>query len=516
VGCDKADLDPHKSGPNQPGPDTDPSQQATTESSSSAGAEPTIVYKKGPKPGANTVLAEAGDIEVTLSDFERAMRRSTLVAPDGQLEVSKQRLARPQLQMTVVRNLLSSKIIDQQAAQRGLAASLDEKVAALESTGRLAPYADFLKEGRQNEDAPEVPALKKRGLTVDDLDAIATDMVLRDKLRDVLVTQIDDDQLWDAYRQQNDRIRLLVASVRNTPTMDEITGFIDTHLERIEEHFERHKKKYRRPAMVRLATVAPEPGRDADPAVLEQAATRLKKGDDPDKVAADLGMRADADARLVRGENPEAFDAEVTSTGFQTQGARGAYAWRVRGKRDSKEPKLTASLQREIAAELLRHEDVVASKGKRIKEAIAAMKKLELPQGDAAAKAALDALEAKLEAKNVEVEQTPMFPRNARGFIPGVGLAEEVAEQAYQLDLDDPVADEPILSRAKVWAVRVLDHQTKDREAFEEDKEAFRQEYAKRVRDRLVDQFVSHVEDQANTTLDLVPLQIKYGKLQKR
>jgi hypothetical protein len=515
VGCDQFGSNKHGSDKQKQNSSATESADATQKtgagSSNSDKDGPKIVYKEGPEPAADTVLAEAGDIEVTLADFERAMRQSTLVAPDGQTEAPKERLASPHLQVNVVRNLLSSKIIMQQAERRDLEATLDEKVAALESKSRLAAYAAILKKG--DEKAPE---LEKRGLALEDLDLVATELVLRDKLRDQLVAQIDDEQLWQAYQQQNDRMRLLLAGVRNTPTMEEISAFVEEHPERIEAHFSANKKDYRSPTMVELTILAPEPGKSVDASVLEKAAARLDKGDKPQVIAKDLGLRSDPTALLVRGENPKAFDAEVGSTDFQTSGARGAYAWKVGEKRDSKAPTLTASLNREIAAELLRDQSVVPSKGERVKEAIAALKELDLPEGDDAAKQALDALETKLEAKGLDVEQTPMFARNGRGFIPGVGLAEEVAKKAYELELDAPVADEPILSRGKVWAVRVLDHQTKDREAFEEEKEAFRKEYAERVRDRLVDQLVSYYEDEHDATLDLAPLQIKYGKLQKR
>ncbi len=506
AGCDKKERQASENGA-----DTSASASETpAEASNSAADGPKIIYAEGPKPGPDTVLAEAGEVEVTLADFERSMKRSMLIAPEGMTEVPKERLATPHLQINVVRNLLSTKIIAKEAERRGLTASLDEKVAALESSRQIAELAPLLRKEKAEE-----AKLEKIGLTRDDLHTIARNIVLRQKLRAALADDISDEQLWKAYEQQHNQIRLLLVGARNTPSMGEISTHVEEHPERIKEHFDKNKKRYRSPMMVRLTMLSPAPGQKVDPATLQEAAEHLDRGDAPAKIASELGLESESGALLVRGENTRAFDAEAGSTGFQTKGPRGAYAWKVEGHRDSKEAELTAALKREIAAELLRQNTIVASRQAKLADAIEQMGTLPTTGTGKGSEVAAKKLAPKLEAKGLEVHVTPMFSHNERGFIPGVGLAEEISEKAFAMDLHDPIVDKPILSRGKAWAFRVLDRQKASREQFEKEKEAFRKQYVERLKDRLVMQFTNHYEDQHNARLDLEPLRVKYGTLQK-
>lgn len=509
AGCDKKPSDPAPDGATE-----SPSEQKAGETTQASSNEPKIVYAEGEQPGPDTVLAEAGDVEVTLGDFQDAMRRSMLLAPKGESEVPKERLALPNLQINVVRNLLSNEIIAKEAERRGLEATLDEKVAAIASTRRLAPFAPILEKGDENAEA-----LAERGIELADLDKIATDIVLRDKLHDALAADIPEEALWQEYKRQNNQIKLLLVGMRNTPSMEEITALVEQKPERIEAHFEANKKSYRQPTMVRLTMLSPKRTERVEPATLDEAAKRLDKGEAPEKIAKDLGLRSETGALLVRGENAKAFDAEAGSTGFQVQGPRGPYAWKVEGHRESKDAELTAALEREIAAELLGGESIPPKRRAQAEAVIKAME--ELPTETKGEKAGtvpqgvLDDFEDRMKAKRYQVERTPLFPKNDRGFIPGVGLAEEVAAKAFTLDLEDPVADEPILSRKNVWTVRVLDRRQKTKADFEKDKDAFKKVFEARTKGQLVPGFVSKYEDEHNARLDLKPLRIKYGTLQK-
>ncbi|MFW6058165.1 MAG: hypothetical protein ACOC9W_04855, partial [Persicimonas sp.] len=325
----------------------------------------------------------------------------------------------------------------------------------------------------------------------------------------------DEDSLWEAYAAEHDRVRLLVVSTRNTPTMDEITEFVAQHSDRIEEHFQDHKSQYRSPKMVRMVRLLPADRSQADPAKLEEAAKRLGGDGSPEEIAEDLGLSVDANALLVRGENQKAFSSEQGQSGYQMRGPRGPYAWKVTGFRESEDATLTESLEREIASELLREQSIVPSRRAKLEEALDAMGALPTTGGGEVGDEALDELSKELEADGLDVVRTELFAKNERGFIPGVGLAEEVAEQAFALKIGSPTVEEPILSRRKVFAVRLLDVERPSRERFEREKSAYKENFDEQMSKRILKDFVNHYQDKYDTQLDLNPLRIKYGTLQK-
>ncbi len=505
-GCDKTEA----SAPHQAAKPTKEASGADAGSARANTASPQIVYAKGPPPKPTDVIAHAGPIEVTVADFDKAMHKSLLVAPAGMTKLPKERLAIPQLQLGVTRNLMGTKIIEREAKRRGLKATDAEKFAALNANKRLARYADALKAHKPN------AALTKRGVSLDDLDAVATELVLRNKLRDALLANVSDDTLWKAYVERYDRAQLLLASVLNTPTMDEISDFIDQHHDRIEAYFESNKRHYRIPEMVHLITLAPKPGHKADPKVLKKAAHRLANNELASKIGADLGLVADDNAMLVRGENPVAFHSKPDKTGFETKGPRGAYAWKVVDFQKSKPAKLDGSTEREIAARLLRQHTAVPSKKKRIEKAIALMEKVPASPHGSVSDNDLKRLRQKLQTLRLQIVKTKVFSHNARGFIPGVGLAEEVAKQAFASDMSHPVSPKPILSRDKLWAFRLLKREHASRKKFGKDKKAFKKEFDDAMKGRVLDQFVDSYEDAKGSKMNLKPLQIKYGTMKKR
>ncbi|MFW5966246.1 MAG: hypothetical protein ACOCV2_01955 [Persicimonas sp.] len=469
-----------------------------------------IEYADGPKPKADTVLAEGDDIEVTFADYEEALRRSLLTAPEGVDEMPKERLAMPRFQLGMARNLVRSAIIVREAERRELEATEEEKIEALSSHSRLSPLAEILEEDADDE------RLEEHDLDRSDVDEMATELVYEEKLAESLLDDLDDEALWEEWKREHDRFELLVVSTRNTPRGEELEAFIDEHRDRIEEHFEENEDDYRDPRMVRLLRLIPRDSDEGDRETFEEAAARLEKGQDPEKIAEKLGLRVDDSELMVRQENPDAFASEKGETGVQLGRPKGPYAWRVEGFREPGEAELDRAVEREIGAKLYSSQQIVDSRGERIEEAIAILEDLPADSEGRVEDGAVEEAVDKLDKMGLQVERTDSFARNERGYIPGVGLAEEVAEHAFEeLSLDAPTTDEPILSREKVWAVRLLDRQRPDRDEFEENKDEFEQKLRDQLEDRIVGDFVSGFQDEHDVEFDLNPLRAEYGTLQK-
>ncbi|MGM0556993.1 MAG: hypothetical protein ACQEVA_11490 [Myxococcota bacterium] len=517
VGCDeksKTDAQGERAAGDESGESTE-----TVEERTETVNGVTIVYKAGSEPTPDTVLAEGGDIEVTMADFERAMSRSLLLAPkkDGEIqtEVPAERLAVPNMQISVVRRLLASKVVEQAAEQRGIEATTEEKVAALESHRKLTEYADLIAE-RPEKPPPE---LAKRGLTVDEIDAIAHDIVVREKLQEALLAEISEQDLWEAYQARQNTVKLALSWVRNTPRSATIDAFVreqeQSDSSEITQYYQEQQERYRRPTMLEAVILAPEPGTSADKETLEEAAKRLADEVDYEKIADELGLELDEDARLVRQENKEAFGSDVGETGYEMSGPRGAYAWRVTGFEESRETELTSGLQRQIAAEILRSRAVVPTAAAKLTKMRRAMKGAETNADGQLTDAALEALGETADQLGLEFTVTKDFVLSPRGFIPGVGLAREVSEAAEDLTMDQPLADRPILSREKAYIVRLQDKHTPTRAEFEDVKDDFRERYIAEQRRRIIDRFVAEWEDEHDVQLDVGPVQVKYGVAQK-
>lgn len=474
-----------------------------------------IVQVDGETPSPDTVLAKAGSHQVTLEEYERYLQRSLLFAPgesgDRPEQISARRKASPKYQHQALRTLLRKKVIRAEAERRGLEVDEDERVEFLKNHDELARYASALDGGGDDLDLPE-------GLDADDLRSIADYYLLEAKLRRDLVSVPDDDELWELWKRRNNRISLAYVGLDNSPKPSEIDSFLTIDRQRdwkrIREHYEAHPDEYARPPMVELAIVRPAPRQSPDRSKLERAAELLGEGKSVSKVADEFGWRPDPGTWLVSRENKEAFEADVGATGIERDGPRGTYAWRVEGRRGGQQRKLNASLRREIAADLL-SQDMVDSVEKGARRALETMEKIggdQFPlEGETREK-----LEKKFEKFGIPLKTTGFFPRDTNGRIPGIGLAEKVAERAAELTKEDPVVDDPVLSRDRVFAFRLLNRDGTSRSQFKTKRKTFRQKILDRRRKRALDEFFMGWLDEHDPQFTLRPLHVEYGRLEKK
>jgi hypothetical protein len=494
------------------------SDDATTETT---GTGVTIEREEGPMPGPKTVLASVRGQEVTLEEFEYAAKQSFLHAPDAILREpgragGDERLAYPSVQINAVRGLLEDEIVRAEAARRGIEVSPEE----IESYLREDPELSRFVAPAPGEQPRFVPGAF--GLSRADLEDSARSALLRDRLAERLLADIDERKLWEIYRRSVDQVDLAIASLENTPTSRELDRFVARQGAQIEKYFEEHPERYRTPRTVRLALLRPPAGRSHDePGVLEKlrtAAARLRDGADPETVATQLGLRVETEAHLVRGENREAFGAAPGATGVEIDGPRGTYAWRVAGHRESRALELGAGLRREIAATLLSSEQVTPTSRARLmsfRREMAELCRLRPRDGlHAAPDGAIAKLEERAEKRSLAFTHTGMFSKTERGFVPKIGLAEAVHEAAFRrLDPENPVVDAPVLSRGKAHVFCLVGRRTPDRETFEREKEAFREALERQKRQTVVRDFLAGVMQDAR--MDLKPLRIKYGVARK-
>lgn len=199
------------------------------------------------------VIAQAGPIKVTLKDFEYSVHLNRLVAPMDQLEAPPEYLSSRRTQMEIMENLIMDSVIARELSQRKLTLSEEEKAAGLRSEPALARFASILESPAATVEASEADAaddplveLKKRGLERKDLEYAAEIIAGEMKLRDVFLTEISEEAVWDYFALQNDQAQVLAFSMSNSPTMGELMNVVESEPERIEAYFEKNKARWER------------------------------------------------------------------------------------------------------------------------------------------------------------------------------------------------------------------------------------------------------------------------------
>lgn len=488
---------------------------------------PEVVYEKGPVPTPETILIRGKNLEITLAEYDLAMHRSLLYAPlkdDGSayVEVPVERTAAPELQSAFIDHLLETRAVREETAKRGIEC-LDSDVRSLTASRQpLAKYSVLFETGADLEKhSDRMTELAALNMTPDDVRAVACEEVLRDKLQSALLADIKEAEVWAAYQDARNTVDLLLVAINNTPSSAELDAFLQEDAARkeprIDAHFARYPERYMVPRLA-LVTILSAPAGQQGPEVLEKlqrAENRLSSGEDPKAIASGLGLVLENDTEMQAGENGKVFAAKVGGTGLVSEGPRGPYVWRLEGFRDAAPLELTRPLRREIAAELLRESGVLESVRKKLQPAIAAMKALGPLKKDALSEEKIEALRAELAIQDLKLVRTTPFVQTQQGFMPGVGLAEEVVDAAFSLSEQKPTFDELVVSRERVYAFRLAARERPTQSQFKVEKDAFRKSYVERRRDQVIPSFTAATYANADVIVDLQPLRIKYGMIAK-
>jgi hypothetical protein len=473
VACDKSEESADREGE---------SSEASPEVDTSGSEGPTIVHPEGVDAGVETVIARAGEIEVTLGAYDRFLDKMRLLAPGGAdtpAEIPPERKANPRLQSRTVRSMLEERVLERLAEERDVGVERGAIDAFVRNHESLRRWSDVL--GADAGSGAELP----EGSTPDDLRALVRSRLLRRELRGELIDEPDEEELWKLYRRQNTKIRIAYVALENTPEPDQIDAFVEKHTgdgsSKLREYFENHPDRYRQPKLVEVAVVRPKGGESVAEEKLREAAAELEEGTSAPTVAEELGLEGEERTLLRRRENREAFGAEVGTTGYQTEGPRGAYAWRVESRREGKLPELDRGLRREVAADMLRRE-IVPSVRDRLETLLGTMRSAAEEVSWPVESADLEPVRETISDLDASLKITEPFSRNSRGSVPGLGLAEPVMEVAWELDRSAPVADEPILNRERAVALMLLERQKAPRDGFEEERESCREKVLVRRR----------------------------------
>lgn len=506
-GCDKS----AKSGGSQ---ETSADMGADASSADAAAAGPTITYEKGPKPTPDTVVARAGDVTVTWDDYQHAIRIGRLFSPtgaDGQTEkLEPETLAMAHMQAMMTRSLLSRKLVTRELARRDITITDDEIKKSMQANDRLNRWA-------QHWDEPEkmTAELTKLGLSIDDFVRVGREQVAQERLADILVEEIDDEDLWKAYRYENDTVQIIGASVLNVPSSEELDTFVETRGDEINAYYKANEGNYQYPARAEATVLTGESRDDVDRKTLEKAADALaKEGADPEKIAADLGLVARPRKLFTNTEDEKIFDAKIGEGGLTFDSPRGSYAWRKTATMPPSVRELSFGLKREIAATLFRSKEISKEASEKLVAARDKLAALELDFGSVE-REQVEPVLAELREMGLQANLTPDFPRAQNGFVPGFGINEPVAAAVFETSKKEPFPPGPVLSRDRVFTFRLVGRNQPTRAQFKKDRDAFMQGFKLRAKQGAVDRYIETVLEKTPAEFDLKPVKVVYGQIRK-
>ena len=461
--------------------------------------KPSIKHLEGEPPGPETKIAELGEFSVNVAEFEKAARVGALFGPrasQGDYQpVPPEQLAIPTVQFTTVRSVLASKVISKEAKSRNLEVSKDEITKLYNSKPEFAGLAFLIK--NTSEDKPLEGELAKLGIEPEDFWAIGEEVLFREKLADALVSEITEDDVWQAWSFDHTRSQIAALMLSNTPSTDEIDTFVEKETQRIEAFFKENERRFRPPERVILDILNGPADKlqaaEADLATQSADAVALKHNN--------LTLRSGI--RMGRRENSEAFRAEIGAHGYKSGSS--PYLWKVVDREKTGEAELTRPLKREIAAEILRTQDLTPDVKKRLKAGQRLMKKLKDDEDT------IIKLKSELAAKGLELHLIEPMVKSPSGSMPVFGLAPEVVEKAFELK--EGRTSQPFISRERGFVIHVLKRHTPDREVFDSQKKELIQKYKDELRPVVVDRYVQGML--GTSQLNLHPLGVKFGILQK-
>ncbi len=457
-----------------------------------------VVYDKGEMPDQNAILGEADGEKVTLGDFELTSKFALVAERSETKELPADRMAMPHIHFTMTQSILSRRVAAKKAKERGISVSEEESRAWLAKEKTL----NYL----VAEDADTAALLKPYGITTEQLFTFATYEVFVEKFVASELEAVEKDEIWKAYSSEYNRVIAIIGSAHNVPTGEEIDSFVQKEKTRIADYFEKNKKKFRSPKRVRIDILRVKKNaiktddKAEQEAVLEKAASALEKGERIEDIAKKLDLEIELDRKLILQENKKAFSSKPGMSGFETKGPRGAYTWIVRGFVASEEATLGRSVEREIAAKLLRDYQISPALETRLKIAQdKVLKKVTLKNAKKTGK--------KLTNYGMRWRISNF---SNRGTITDFGLVEDLVNEAFENKAG--FIGGPLKSREYAYVYKILDREYADRKLFEKKYVQFREEYLKAKHGQVLPLFMSQFK---NTQIDTKPLRIKWGVFRK-
>ncbi len=471
------------------------------------------------KPTGLEVIATLGDLQITLNDYDRALKRYALFSPNPQARaLPPSQIQSPYFQHTTTLNLMHIAISRKEAQRRGLKANKDEQEHSLsqeKSLAYLAPLSSTAREAK----------LGEYGLDNTDLTAILSDRILSDKLTQLLVDELTVEDAWKAWRAQRARTEIAFLEVSNTPSSNNISDYVATHGAEIEAHHKANPDKYKAPATRRVRLLLKKLSKQASPDQLHKAKkeltalrTRVLAGEDFATLAKDHSQHHSAAqggdlGMVVRPQRPEAFRIKVGDISEPIPVREGLALLKVEKEVPTRKQALTPALRREIAAKLMRHQAIDKDAQNLADQLQQAWTPAFASRGEPSPE-----MQALMKKHHLRMGKSLPFPNDApdNGFIPGIGEAPELMKIIRGLSASKPVAQTIPLINGKLYIVALKKRGVARRAQFEAEKDSFIPSWKKKQKQNILQRAVDATVKRKGIKMNLAPVDARYGTIKTK
>ncbi len=476
-----------------------------------AEAEPS----EAPPPGLGEgVIARGDEVEVRVEDFADHARRAMLFAPDKALATRQQpdprRMRTPYVHMNVTRALVASALAESEAKRRELKITKEAIDAAIAQDPNLRRFADDAIVGVDGQ-ALGV-SLSDLGLTRADVDHAGRQLALRQALTPRLLDEVTIEDAWRSWSNAHDVVDLVVATVPNVPTSAELDAFISDPANdpRILTYFEQNTSRFADLPTVLLDVLSIPRGESIDNERLIEAKRALDAGEAIESIASRLKLEVSKRDTFIAAEDRAAFAAADGTTGMSLKAPRGSYAWRVVEHVTPPPPKLDRRRKREVAAEILRTQEISPAALETLGRAHGALEATGTPSPDELVASLKEVLST---IRGARALHTGPFTPTSNMFVPKLGVNDTLSKFAFDGSTDAPLSalNPPLRGDQSLIVARIVARSRPDRVVFDANAKANRDAFVTQLEPRIVDIKMNEWFDAHGVRLDMRPLRERYG-----
>jgi len=479
-------------------------EPAPSSPSDAKNAEDLAVVEPAPTPvGDETTIGEGGGLRVTLKDYKALLRRVSAMGRTLTPEV----LADGNFQREAIVRALRNEVVRAAAKERGIVATDEDRRARIEKDPAL--------QGLKNLDAVGLEAMMaSRGASTQDLWDEIDLGVFEEKLTGLLLSEIDETELWTRYQQERSRISLRVIRLLNVPSSQEISDTIAANPAAIQDYYRENRKRYELPSQAqvrRFVLRVPYGATARDIAELKQRIEGYRARARVEDFAALVAEASEDPLTDAQGGQvppvsmqrlPAAFEVPIGELTEVLREPMGFAFYKVESRRDASVRELDPALEREIASALIQKSGAAPSIAKSARDYASLLD---------ADQETFEGLTGRVGVDAFELE--PFSAANA-SRLPQLGYLPKVFERAFALSLDVSTQAEPLLDGDYVYVFKLMSKEVPDRLRFAAELETYRASVLELERPRIARSYLS-AREPANIKMGLRELQAVYGVLQE-